>query len=57
MAKSGPKRRLFSKAIMEQVWNEAKSVPNRDPKLWKYDAIGNVITKELNSNRAGALAY
>ena len=40
-------KRIFSKAQKDICWANAVSIPNRDPKRWKYDPIGNPVLYAL----------
>jgi len=49
-------QRIFTKAQKDLCWNNAVSIPGRDPKRWKYDPIGNPVVYVLRGCH-GALCH
>ncbi|GKD99418.1 HNH endonuclease domain-containing protein, partial [Tanacetum coccineum] len=49
-------KRAFSNLMKNMCWNQADTVPGRDPSRWRKDAVGNVVCKGL-SNCQGCLCY
>ena len=41
------KHRIFTPKQKEECWNFSKMIPGRDPKRWRYDAVGNPVLKAL----------
>eukprot|EP00899_Mesostigma_viride_P003064 jgi/Mesvir1/12759/Mv22823-RA.1 len=42
------KVRSFPPDVKRQCWEKAKIVPGRDPKRWRQDALGNVLSSALS---------
>ena len=49
-------RRRFTTSTKKLCWNNAESIPGRDPARWKRDIIGNVIFKKF-TNCYGPICY
>ena len=49
-------QRIFTKAQKDLCWNNATSIPGRDPKRWKFDPVGNPIVYGLRGCM-GALCH
>eukprot|EP00002_Diphylleia_rotans_P002598 TRINITY_DN11648_c0_g1_i1.p1 TRINITY_DN11648_c0_g1~~TRINITY_DN11648_c0_g1_i1.p1 ORF type:complete len:164 (+),score=34.19 TRINITY_DN11648_c0_g1_i1:63-554(+) len=41
--------RIFTPQEKQGCWDNAPKVPNRDPKRWRYDAVGNLVCRKLTS--------
>ena len=48
--------RFFSANQKDSVWRDAPSIPGRDPKRWRYDALGNPVIYVSRSNN-GAISH
>lgn len=48
--------RIFTNKEKEECWKLARVIPYRDPKRWRYDAIGNPVLKVLRGCM-GALCH
>jgi hypothetical protein len=49
-------RRIFSKLQKDLCWNQAASIPFRDPQRWKFDAVGNPVMYHLKGCK-GSLCH
>lgn len=47
MSQNNWKERIFTIEQKKECWNNAKVIEGRDPKRWRYDAVGNPVLNQL----------